>query len=70
MVDGVPSMVQVWVALSSTSVALSVPLTVLVPATALPSSSEPASVTLPARAAASLLTTGTSLVPLIVTVMV
>jgi len=70
VVDGVPTMVHSWVASASSSVALSVPLTVLVPATAVPSSREPASVTLPARAVAALLTTGTSLVPVMVTVMV
>ncbi len=70
MVDGVPWMLQVWVAPLSTSLALSCPLTMFVPATAVPSSRLPASVTSPARAAATLVITGTSLVPLIVTVTV
>ena len=61
---------QVWVALASTSEALSVPVTVAVPVTAEPSSRWPASVTLPARAAARLVTTGASLVPLMVSVRV
>jgi GT2 family glycosyltransferase len=61
---------QVLVAPASTSEAVRVPVAVAVPATAVPLSRLPASVTEPARAAAALVTTGTSLVPLMVTVMV
>ena len=65
---GEPWRVQFWVAPASTSLALSWPLMLTVPGTAVPSSAWPASVTAPAKAAAALVITGTSLVPLSTTV--
>ena len=70
MVEGVPWMLQVRVAAVSTSLALSVPLMVEMPGTTVPLSRLPASMTVPARAAAALVITGTSLVPLMVMVRV
>ena len=63
-------MLQVRVAPASTSEALNVPVTELVPATAVPLSRWPASVSEPINAAALLVTVGTSLVPLMVTLIV
>ena len=65
-----PSTDQLRPLLASTSDTLSVPITEALPATAVPASRLPASVTLPALAAALLATTGVSFVPLIVTVTV
>ena len=70
MVLGAPWIDQVWVAPKSTSVAESWPVAVATPSVAVPSSRLPASVTAPARAAAVLAITGTSLVPWMVTVTV
>ena len=61
-------MLQVLVAPASTSLLVSVPVAVGVPATTVPSVRLPASVTLPAAAPAALLTTGASFVPVMVTV--
>ena len=65
-----PSTDHVCVASVSVSETESVPLTADVPATTAPLSRLPASVTEPAFASTSFVTTGTSFVPLIVTVTV
>ena len=65
-----PVILQVRVALPSTSVAPRVPEIELVPAKVAPLSRLPDSVTEPVRAAALLVTVGTSLVPLMETVIV
>ena len=66
----VPSMVQFAEAASSTSEEVRVPEVEGLPATVVPSSSCPASVTAPAASEGELVTTGSSFVPLTVIVMV
>ena len=63
-----PSIDQVLLEVPSTSDVVRPPVTVEVPATAVPSRKEPASVTAPALAVIALVTTGVSFVPLMVTV--
>ena len=69
MVLGAPWIDQVWVAPASTSLAASWPLALARPATTVPLSRLPASVTAPAKAATALVITGTSLVPVMVITM-